>query len=291
MNPILISPQIASDEPIEEQLRKMKSYLFRFKEEVELLLSNIDTDNLSEKFEDDFSKVVGSKIMGSKEMSQIIQSAGAIKLEVEELGGSVASLTVATNGIYNQINDPDTGILTELSILDGAIAAAVKFGTNYTGFKITTTNFHINSAGTFTVYGDNFKIDEGGNVTVKGIIKALVGGDIGGFTIGTYELLHGNSVAINYSSYMDLLSIGDTDTATMVSGDDVQLQGGGAYNSPTIYLGDNAGIQITSTVASGILIHGQTQYHDGDTQKTMKWQKLDEIIGNPNAYVITNISG
>jgi len=287
LNPILISPQIASDEPIEEQLRKMKSYLFRFKEEVELLLSNIDTDNLSEKFEDDFSKVVGSKIMGSKEMSQIIQSAGAIKLEVEELGGNVATLSVTTTGIYNQINNPDTGILAELSILGDSIAAAVKFGVDYTGFQMTPTSFAIKSTGTFTVDSQNFIIDSSGNVTVKGRVEASEG-YIGGLGIDP------NGLTWTYN--------GDTRTVLKGNSDDVELASKW-FNSHlygrTVWIGnqspmygyapvitvDGQSLGIPLVMINGDLSCGSISDYSGHNRYSYEWKDIDTVVGT-GAYVL-----
>lgn len=290
MNPILISPQIASDEPIEEQLRKMKSYLFRFKEEVELLLSNIDTDNLSEKFEDDFSKVVGSKIMGSKEMSQIIQSAGAIKLQVEELGGSVASLTVATNGIYNQINDPDTGILTELSIVSGQVSAAVKFGVNYSGFKISSSKIHLFTTGALQIDSGNFQVDTDGNVTIVGNITANSGtfngtinandGTIGGFIIDEHGFNLNNVSGLGYDpdiSSMFLGGFGDPDLQYLNIAADYRIQfntgsAGDVYCNTDLIVDNNYTLKILGKL------------HCNLKAKAPSWEKFSTI--GPDDYVL-----
>lgn len=280
MNPILISPQITSDKPILEQLQQMKSYLFRFKEEVELLLSNIDSDNLSEKFEDDFSKIVGSKIMGSKEMSQIIQSAGAIKLEVNELGGNVASLSVTTTGIYNQIYDPDVGILSELSVLGDSIAAAVKFGVDYTGFKMTPTKFAIKSTGTFTVDSQNFIIDSDGNVTVKGRIEASEG-NIGALGIGTNGLMLGGQTALVKDG--GRLFIGYSGRPTYMVGNSVGIADGVGsiiLTSGTVTIDCDAIFQDDVEIGDSLV--RRTLSYNG---KVASWEDIDTIIGT-GAYVL-----
>lgn len=291
MNPILISPQITSDKPIAEQLQQMKSYLFRFKEEVELLLSNIDSDNLSEKFEDDFSKIVGSKIMGSNEMSQIIQSAGRIKLSVEALDSSVASLTLTTNGIYNQINDPDNGILTELSIVSGQVAAAVKFGVNYSGFNISSNKIHLFTTGALQIDSGNFQVDTDGNVTIVGNITAnsgtfngtinASGGSIGTLGINAYGLTClGKSILYQSGQNLFFGDYIDESVETWIWGKQVRLNAGAGYFA--IGSDGNCGMSGSLDVPD---IKAPTGSNMSKTTKSISWQKLDDVLSTDYVLV------
>lgn len=105
MNPILINPKIDSSASTTEQLGQMKSYLRQFKEEIELILMNIDGDNLSEKFEDNLFEGFSKRMKDSKTMSEITQTAGMIKMAVKDLEGSMASLTLTVNGIESEVYD------------------------------------------------------------------------------------------------------------------------------------------------------------------------------------------
>jgi hypothetical protein len=83
----------------------MKSYLRQFKEQIELILMNIDSDNMSEKFEDNLFEGFSKRMKDSKTMSEITQTAGMIKMAVKDLEGSMASLTLTVNGIESEVYD------------------------------------------------------------------------------------------------------------------------------------------------------------------------------------------
>lgn len=144
MNPILLNPKIENDKSTTEQLQQMRSYLFQFKEQIELILSNIDSDNVSKNYEDALYGEFSRKFGDSESMSQIIQTQSLIKLEVKE---------------------------------------AVKMGDDkYSSFAITANGIKIKSTGTFTVDSGNFSINSDGDVHVNGNINAL-SGSIGGYKI------------------------------------------------------------------------------------------------------------
>ncbi len=105
MNPILLSPKIESDKSVPEQLAQMKSYLHQFKEQVELILMNIDSDNITEKYEAEVFEGFSKRLAGTDTISQITQTAGLIKLSVKDLEDSEASLIVTVNGIMAEVYD------------------------------------------------------------------------------------------------------------------------------------------------------------------------------------------
>jgi len=217
LNANLLFPKIESDVSIPEQLQQMKSYLFQFREQIELLLMNIDSDNISGKFKDDFSELVGSKIMNGKEMSQIIQSAGAIRLQVEELGGSVASLELTTSGIYQQINDPDSGVLARLAVDESGISASVKKGTNYSGVSISSTGISISSTGSVSVNAD---VIVNGTITASKFQKSGTGYsilgdcDLGDITVNNIVTLGSSCTANFFTTEVTYLNASRNITAT-----------------------------------------------------------------------------
>lgn len=105
MNPILSFPKIESDKSTAEQLAQMKSYLRQFKSEVELVLSNIDADNVTQTFEADMFEGFSKRLAGTDTISQISQTTGLIKLSVKDLEESEASLIVTVNGIKAEVYD------------------------------------------------------------------------------------------------------------------------------------------------------------------------------------------
>ncbi len=131
MNPILISPKIESDQPVSEQLRQMKSYLFQFKEEVEFLLMNVDSDNISEAYKEEMSR----RFADANSVSEILQTAGMIKLQVEGLDTSVSSLLVDVNGIKGEVYDSQGHSV--ISQMAGEIALKVDTS-NYTASVIVS---------------------------------------------------------------------------------------------------------------------------------------------------------
>ncbi len=365
MNPILLNPKIESDKSVPEQLQQMKSYLFQFKEQIELLLMNIDADNMSEKFEDDFAQIVNNKIMNGTQMSQILQSAGQIKLSVENLGSTVASLSLTVDGIegevsdldgnvsrlsltvnglsntvssidgtvsslsntvngldstvsslngtvsslsntvdgiYAQVNDPDTGILTQLGILNGEVTASVKFGRNYTGFKITQTNFHIFSSGTFTVASGNFEIDSSGNVKVKAG-SGNIGGTSGLEIMSTGLAINGKDAVARGNDGSDYLILGDStgSTKTIIGGSPICLYGWPYLNDVKVYstytqvggdvrIGSYGGGLFTEKIrvdSSGVEIKGSVTIKT----KSVSWETITYLDDTNTAQTITVLKG
>jgi len=262
VNPILINPKIESDKSTGEQLQQMKSYLYQFKEQIELLLMNIDTDNVSAKFKEDITDFVGNKIMNGKEMSEIMQSAGMIKLSVADLESSVAAVTITANGVYAQVNGAN-GILSRLDVDENGIAASVKKGTQYSGITLSGSGVQINSTGTFTVDTTHFTLDSAGNLwcnsgTFEGEVIADEG-NIGGLIIHSGYLSYYNKDVIAFSTAD--CEFGDPNfTHTKIYGSSIELYG-------SADLGD------TVTFDSG-RIH---------------WGLLSDLVNNPNARVLCDV--
>lgn len=105
MNPMLINPKIDDNSDVQTQLKQMKSYLFQFKEQVELILSNVDKDNLSETMNTDLDTIRGGirqyevKIDGFS--SKIAQTANMISAKL-------SSDDVDAEFIIGRLNDGST---------------------------------------------------------------------------------------------------------------------------------------------------------------------------------------
>lgn len=167
MNPILISPHI-DGETTGEQLRQMKSYLYQFKEQIEMILSNIDTDNLNKNFLDKVNEIEKSSTMkAGNDSSKITQLANEIKLEVER--------ATAAEGVLR----------STLSVQADEISAKVEKGVSYSGVTISSGGITCRGRnGSFIIDMDNIKLDASGNVQIKGKIEAT-SGKIGGWDIGS----------------------------------------------------------------------------------------------------------
>jgi len=261
LNSILSIPKIDSDKPIPEQIQQIRSYLFRFKDEMELILSNIDSDNVTKKFEEKMYDAFSRKFEGSDTMSQIIQTTSLIKMEVK---------------------------------------GAVQMGEDkYSSFAITPEGIKIKSTGTFTVDSGNFSINDEGDVSINGHVNAL-SGSIGGYKIESgmirtnqpsaskpgLALVSGvgpdaKSLAIGFTSASDF-----SDANFFVNGDGT-LHATGAEIDGTIKanskIGGNNGLEIVST---GLQVGGYNALvrgHDGNGDYL--------VVGDDTATARTIIAG
>lgn len=288
MNSILLSPKIESDKSVPEQLQQMKSYLFQFKEQMELLLMNIDSDNVSEKFKDDFSKIVGSRIMNGKEMSEIIQTAGMIKMSVKDVSKTVSSLSVTVGGIYAEVHGQN-GILSRLSVAENGISASVKKGIQYSGISLSAAGVQIDSSGNFTINTSNFTLNGSGDLWCRngkfsGYVDAT-SGKIGDLLIdnGWLSYKPGNTKypVISHDALSQMIIFGSNSFSTRLYGFDLDILCGSNYIDLS---GD---ISIHSP--NGIRLLDETKYNDSQYNYTMHWQKLSDV--DPDDYVICNIAG
>ena len=100
---------------------------------------------------------------------------------------------VRRNGAWEMINDPNS----KYSIVSGI--EIFEPGVEISGRKYV----RIKSGGSFLVDSGNFSIDENGNVTMTGTVKAS-SGQIGGWTIGSDKLSSGNG-----TTYVQMAVSGD----------------------------------------------------------------------------------
>lgn len=138
MNPMLINPKIDENSDVQTQLKQMRSYLFQFKEQVEMILSNVDKDNLSQ----------------------------SMNTDLDLIRGGIRNYEVKMDGFTSQIAQTAKMISAKLS--DGDVDAEfliqrLNDGSTYSRIKAD----RINVDGIFTANG-SFTVDENGNLIFTG---------------------------------------------------------------------------------------------------------------------------
>lgn len=288
MNPILLSPKIESEKSTAEQLQQMKSYLFQFKEQMELLLMNIDSDNMSKSYKEEMSR----QFADSKSMSEILQTAGMIKMSVKDVSNTVSSLAVTVGGIYAEVHGAD-GILARLAVTESGVSASVKKGVQYSGISLSASGVQINSSGTFTVDTTNFTLNASGdmwcqNGTFSGHVEAS-SGKLGNLLIdnGWLSYKPGNTKypVISYDSVSQAVLFGSDSFSTQIRGFDLSIDCGSNH----LILGSSLSPTLRIYGGYGIEIDGEITYNDGQENLNMYWQKLSDV--DPDDYVITNKAG
>lgn len=295
MNPILINPKIDSSASTTEQLGQMKSYLRQFKEQIELILMNIDSDNMSEKFQDEVYEGMSKKIMGDKTISEIAQTAGMIKMSVKDLEGSVASLTLTTSGIQTQVTNEvnratgaEQALSSSISQTAGQISLKVDKSSIVSelnshmgsGIIIDTDYISIQSDGALIINTSQFDLDEYGNASFGGELSAPTG-TIGGFEITSDTLqTDPDSVSSSYGGVliksgarMDsvALAIGYTDPARPWATAGFAVNGTGGVDCGVINVGS---LNVSSP---GLFL----TYYQSDLQNhIVRWKRLNDCASN-----------
>lgn len=282
MNPILISPKIETDQPAGEQLRQMRSYLFQFKEQMEFLLMNIDGDNISEAYKNELS----TKFADATSMSEIMQTAGMIKMTVQDVENAMASLTLTVNSINLEVNAPGTGLAARLTVAETGVAASVKRGVAYSGFTISDNLVHIFSTGNLQIDAGNFTIDNQGNVSMKGRVSAEKG-SIGYMIIKNGALygadpLSGDVKIIQFDDSPDYgssaIHIGNNDSSVQIYGNPVRIRS-------NLSVEKDAQFSKEAVFLDAVFFNDQVTYNDGSHNAIMTWKDIDTVIGT-GEYVL-----
>lgn len=138
MNPMLINPKIDENSDVQTQLKQMRSYLFQFKEQVEMILSNVDKDNLSQ----------------------------SMNTDLDLIRGGIRNYEVKMDGFSSQIAQTSKMISAKLSSDDvdaEFLIQRLNDGSTYSRIKAD----RINVEGIFTANG-SFTVDENGNLIFSG---------------------------------------------------------------------------------------------------------------------------
>lgn len=115
MNPILISPKIDDDATVQMQLKQMKSYLFQFKEQMEMMLQNIDRENLSGTMVKDINTIRG----GIRQYEVKINDFSSKIAQTENMiSAKLSSDDVDAEFLLQRLNDGSTTALLKADRID-----------------------------------------------------------------------------------------------------------------------------------------------------------------------------
>lgn len=292
MNPILLNPKIDSSASTTEQLNQMKSYLRQFKEEVEMVLSHIDSDNVTPQYEEQVFEGFSKKLMGSKAMSEIVQSEGMIRMSVKSLEGNMSSLTLTVDGIQSEVYDSQ-GNSRITQVADEIALCVTKENivgdlNNKMGNSIFINKDYIifDGDGSLIIDMTNLSLDSYGNATFGGTLSAP-SGNIGGFEIDS-DVLQTDPDTIT-SSRMGVYIKGG---ASIYPNDPAIAVG---YSDPTDLL--TSGFRVTSSGSLHVnyAYLGHTRISDlladaksSPTSKYPVWKQLSSV--GSSEYVLTGAS-
>lgn len=228
-----------------------------------MILMNVDSENVSKRYEEDLYDLFSRKIETSHVLSEITQTANSIKMSVKTMEGSVSSLTIDVNGIKGEVYD-EYGE-SRIEQLSDSVSLSVKRGVNYNGMKITSSGISCTGTGSFTVNMANLTIDSSGNVTIKGNVEAT-SGKIGNFTIGDYQLEYDGHNFVGYSPSQRAYEIGYAGYDLMLSGGEIQI--GDTYIGGEIYIDSNGiGLYKLDAISCGT-----------GGAKNVEWRQLSNIL-------------
>lgn len=225
MNPILLNPKVDSSASTTEQLAQMKSYLYQFKEQIELILMNIDSDNMTQGFEDEMFEGFSKRLKDSKAISEITQTAGMIRMSVKDLEGSMSSLTLTVNGIESEVYDSQgrskitqlsNAIVSEVEDREDADSAiSSRLEQTATGFTLSAINGSSSAKMRLTVTkegGGSFSVDSD-NITFTGMVTFNDLSTTGGSTI-----INGGNITTGAITVGSLFSADLSNTSVSIGG-------------------------------------------------------------------------
>lgn len=180
-------------------------------------------------------------------------------IPIENFGSFIKSSEENISTISRQINDPTTGLVTQISTIDqkaDRISLSVESAFKRTGIdiengliKATTDNFVIcNSSGTQT-----FSVDSDGNLVSSGSAKfsgtiEAKGGTIGGFSIGEHKINSSNNkIVLNDDGTATIGGLLVTGTKTSFNGEITATSGslGGFTIGETLLYNNNYDASIS----------------------------------------------
>lgn len=250
MNPILMNPKIDDTASVQIQLKQMKSYLFQFKEQVELLLQNIDKENLSGNLVEDLDTIRGGirqyevKIDGFS--SKIAQTANMVSAKL-------SSDDVDAEFIIGRLND----------------------GSTYA--RISADRIDVD--GVFTANG-SFTVDANGNLIFQG---AGININSASSTTDLIQLNYGSSSS--YFRYNELRQNNNnggviTSMRTSSTGFIIDLYSGGSNKTLLQYRTSDGVVRVGNNTISGL------ELCDGTNTKKIHWTPLNSLTSD--MYVLTD---
>lgn len=253
MNPILISPKIDDDATVQMQLKQMKSYLFQFKEQMEMMLQNIDRENLSGTMVKDIDTIRGGirqyevKINGFS--SKIAQTENMISAKL-------SSEDVDAEFLLQRLNDGSTTALLRADRID------------VEGVFSANNSFEVAENGDLTFKGAGININTSSDSTDTIQLNASVGVGTNFLKLAPRQIEVGNTS----SGYAKIL--GGARQFSIAYHDDVSIQ------NPILQYSDvSKKLQINR---SGCTL----SVNDGSVNKNVHWTPLNSLTSD--MYVLTD---
>lgn len=254
MNPMLINPKIDENSDVQTQLKQMRSYLFQFKEQVEMILSNVDKDNLSQ----------------------------SMNTDLDLIRGGIRNYEVKMDGFTSQIAQTAKMISAKLS--DGDVDAEfliqrLNDGSTYSRIKAD----RINVDGIFTANG-SFTVDANGNLIFSGagidINTSSTSADIIRLNYGSvHTVLRPGYVQIGADDYSKTIFKRNN---SVDPGFEIYQLVGGSYDTSDSYevlsFSENNGVKLGSS-------YSDTRIGDGNTTKKIKWKSMHNAYDDDD-YVL-----
>lgn len=249
MNPMLINPKIDENSDVQTQLKQMRSYLFQFKEQVEMILSNVDKDNLSQSMNTDLDLIRGGirnyEVKMDGFTSQIAQTAKMISAKLSD-------------------GDVDAEFLIE-RLNDGSTYSRIKADRiNVDGIFTANGSFTVDSNGDLIFCGAGINI----NTSSAKMDSLKLNYTNGSYTLGTYE--RPGHLEANYNGLADF----ELDVNAMGS----FLSMGDSCVALT-YTRSNNRLQIGSDSYAYVRIN------DGSTGRDVQWKKIHNAYDDDD-YVL-----
>ena len=130
---------------------------------------------------------------------------------------SGAAIDIADNRIRLAVYDGENSAQSIWETYANKMVATVKTPLSNMGFDLTAEKFIVEGTGKFIVNTTNFKLTEGGNVSVTGTITAT-GGKIGGVSIDTTGKIYTNYFSVEADGKLKCTEANISGTITATSG-------------------------------------------------------------------------
>lgn len=274
----LIKPFIENDAPIQKQFEQVKSYLYQFREQVEMMLQNIDVDNMAPQLAEPLDLLRS----GSKTLSV---SGNGSRVDINILSDMIKTRVLESTE-FGEIESSITQMSSEiaLKVSSGDLTAQFLIGKLNSGSTYATIDAdRIDIDGVFTANG-SFTIDQNGNLIFTG---AGINIQTSSSSRDIIKLEYGSKFS---SMYPGGFQAGDGGVELSLRGNQV----GTRFQTTIAVEGDYAASLISSSHTASshnidISAYGQSLYiHDGASRMQAQWRMLSDIQ-NYN-YVLVGVA-
>lgn len=263
----LIKPFIENDAPIQKQFEQVKSYLYQFREQVEMMLQNIDVDNMAPQLAEPLD------LLRSGPKSIKVQGGGS-QVDINILSDMIKTRVLESTE-FGEIESSITQMSSEiaLKVSSGDLTAQFLIGKLNSGSTYATIDADRISLEGYTTINNAFSVDTNGNVIIAGGAIDILGSNASDGRLGVHHgdyasLMSANSFKLSSNNGIDF-RIQSADTGAFKIVDMSYYENG---NPHTL-------IQMNKINGSYYLNLG-----DGTTLKTVQW-KLHSAITSTD-YVL-----